>query len=210
MFLYIHVPFCESKCMYCKFTSTWKLQEFQIEKYVNEINKQSSLKGKKVFKSIYFWWWTPSVLKLNQLEKILSNYSYDNKTEITLESTPNKITKENLLGWKGLWINRLSIWVQSLNDKTLKEIARKDKGDILKALDNINLSLNPLHNISPLPNTPPRREGIWIVSSLPLGEIERGLIKEGTWCLGINNIAIDFIIWLPYVEKWDIKRDIKY
>ncbi len=135
MFLYIHIPFCESKCKYCRFASTWKLQEFQIQKYVNEITSPDYLESR--LKSIYFWWGTPWVLSLEQLKKILINYNFNKKTEITLESTPNKITKDSLIGWKALWINRLSIWVQSLNNKTLKEIGRGDKWDIIQALNNI-------------------------------------------------------------------------
>jgi len=140
MFLYIHIPFCESKCKYCHFASTWKLQKFQIQKYVDFITFDTSNYRKQhqnSLKSIYFWWGTPWVLSLEQLKKILTNYNYSSKTETTLESTPNKITKDSLIAWKKLWINRLSIWVQSLNNKTLKEIGREDKWDILTALDNI-------------------------------------------------------------------------
>jgi len=185
MFLYIHVPFCESKCKYCRFASTWNLQKFRLEKYVDFIT--SSIKTspsipletspsipllweerevEQIKSSIYFWWGTPWVLSLVQLEKILSDFTYDTSTEITLETTPNKITRENILWWQKLWINRISMWVQSLNNKTLKEIGREDKWDILKALD-------LLENI-------------------------------------IENISIDFIIGLPYVKKWWVKRDIGF
>jgi len=237
MFLYIHIPFCESKCKYCRFASTWNLQKLQIEKYINfitspsistktspsiplplqgwpgaflweereveQLNSPSPLKGEgargwgfkkevEQLKSIYFWWWTPWVLNLDQLEKILSNFITSpqpsplgekglKSTEITLETTPNKVTKENIIWWQKLWINRISMWVQSLNDKTLKEIGREDKGDILEALD------------------------ILKALTLALSPGERGLEREEFF-----NISVDFIIGLPYVKKWWVKKDIEY
>lgn len=140
MFCYIHIPFCESKCKYCRFASTWNLQDLQIEKYIDFITKKP-VSSEAGFSSIYFWWWTPWILNLKQIKKILNHIELWNKfnenIEITLESTPNKITKDNLIWWKKLWVNRLSIWAQSLNNKTLKEIWRWDKWDIIKSLDNI-------------------------------------------------------------------------
>jgi oxygen-independent coproporphyrinogen III oxidase len=121
--------------------------------------------------SIYFWWWTPSILNIKQLKAIVDvlqkKYNFSEDIEITLESTPNKITKPYLKNIKNIWINRVSIWIQSLNEKTLKEIWRWEKWNVLKSLDYINE-------------------------------------------VGIKNISIDMIIWLPYVKKWEINKGIKF
>lgn len=142
---YIHIPFCSSKCKYCRFASFWITQKLQIQNYVNfllnEIN--SWKKHWNILDTIYFWWWTPWVLSISNFEEILTtlknNYIFSNDIEISIETTPENVTIENLSWWKKLWINRISMWVQTLNEKSLKEIDRAGKWDILKALDNIKI-----------------------------------------------------------------------
>lgn len=170
MFSYIHIPFCESKCKYCRFASFWWIQDLKVKKYVKFlINEIKSFNTYYISQeSIYFWWWTPSILSISQLQTILDLFEKKGKdTEITLETTPKNITLENIIWWKSIWINRLSIWVQSLNDKTLKEIWRGQKWDIICALDNI--------------------KQIWF-----------------------ENVSLDFIIWLPYVNNWELKKNIEF
>lgn len=174
LFSYIHIPFCELKCNYCRFASIWSSQKVKIDFYVknllNEIKKSSFKKG--ILNSIYFGWWTPSVLEKNHLENIIlelkSKYYFSENIEITLESTPNNVTQQNLDIWNNIWINRLSIWIQTLNEKSLKEINRWNKWDI-------NLCLENLKKYSK-----------------------------------IKNISLDFIIWLPHVQSWEILENIKF
>jgi oxygen-independent coproporphyrinogen-3 oxidase len=208
MFCYIHIPFCENKCKYCKFASFWVFETEKINKYVNYLCDEITLplssqkntspltpllrgEGKKNLKSIYFWWWTPSTLNIEQISKIIltlkQKYTFDKNIEITLESTPNKITKDNLLWWQKLWINRLSIWVQTLNNKSLKEIWRGEKWNIIETLDLIK-------NKSPHPNP-------------PSSGMTRGLLPNGEGSK--INVNLDFIIWLPYVKLWEVKNDIE-
>jgi oxygen-independent coproporphyrinogen-3 oxidase len=140
MFCYIHIPFCESKCKYCRFASFWNIQEKSIEKYVDFLCSgiDTSQISDTLLESIYFWWGTPSTLTSEQIERIiitLKNHSlFSEDIEITLESTPNKISESTVLHWKNIGVNRLSIWVQSLNSKALYAIGRHDKGDILNAI----------------------------------------------------------------------------
>jgi oxygen-independent coproporphyrinogen III oxidase len=172
-FCYIHIPFCSSKCSYCRFASFWNLDELKINIYIKYLLKeiQKTETGFNELKSVYFWWWTPAILKIEQLEKILNKlrekYWFDRSIEINIEATPITITKSNLIWWKNLWINRVSIWIQTLNNKSLIEIWRWNKWDIIKALDNI--------------------KEVWF-----------------------DNVSIDFIIWLPYIKKWEIKKDMEY
>lgn len=173
MFCYIHIPFCEKKCKYCKFVSIWLSQKEKISKYINKLILDINNLNKKInrLESIYFWWWTPSVLQIFELELIIktlkNKFWFKKDIEITLETTPKNISKEYLIWLKKLWINRLSIWVQTLNNKSLIEIWRGNKWDIIQ-------SLNLIKNI-------------WF-----------------------KNISIDFIIWLPYVKIWEIKKDIEF
>lgn len=142
---YIHIPFCSSKCKYCRFASFWVSQKWLINKYITflckEIEKNNEKNNEKnsVLDTIYFGWWTPSILQISELENIiniLSNkFNFSENIEITLETTSNNITENNIIWWKKLWINRLSIWVQSLNNKTLKEINRWSNVEILNALN---------------------------------------------------------------------------
>lgn len=181
-FCYIHIPFCTSKCKYCQFASFWNQDLLKIDIYVkyliNEINKNKI--DFKELKSIYFGWWTPSTLSINQLWKIINTlknkYNFSNDIEINIEATPNTITIENLIWWSKLWINRLSIWVQTLNNDSLIEIWRWNKWDIINSLNNIK-SLNKID-----------------------------LYDKNI----IDNISIDFIIWLPHVIKWEIKENIEF
>ena len=149
---YIHIPFCELKCSYCRFASIWVSQKLKIDFYVknliSEIKKSPFKKG--ILNTIYFWGWTPSVLSKKNLEEILetleNKYGFSKNIEISLESTPNNLTLENLEIWKKLWINRISIWLQTLNKKALEEINRGNKGDIELCFE--NLCLRPVSNIS--------------------------------------------------------------
>ena len=182
VFVYIHIPFCDSKCVYCRFTSVWGVQNYKIQEYVeflcNEI-KNYSFEWIWKLNSIYFGGWTPSILEWKQIEKIINllkeKINFSEKIEITLESTPKKVTEENLILWKNIWINRLSIWIQTLNEKSLEKIWR--------------FSLPNSHS-KPHPNP---------------------LLFWGDGIIGFfDNISVDFIIWLPYVKKWEIKKDIEF
>lgn len=143
MFLYIHIPFCQSKCKYCNFASfAWMSDE--IEKYIVHLKWEITNfleKENQNIESIYFWWWTPSLLPVEQIWDIIKiireNSKLNDNIEIILESNPENLTWEYIEWLKNIWINRLSIWIQSLNNEVLKEIWRKDKEVILSALNNI-------------------------------------------------------------------------
>lgn len=125
---YIHIPFCENKCNYCDFTS-FKFSSEVSSKYVSYLLKEIELYRKKydlteVQKTIYFGGGTPSLLSIEDLKKILSNFSYDSGTEITIEVNPKTVDKEKLKKYKDLGINRLSIGIQSFSNIFLKKLGR--------------------------------------------------------------------------------------
>lgn len=153
MFCYIHIPFCESKCKYCRFASFWKIDKLKIKSYIQKLKEDIASFSLKNWKldSIYFGWWTPSILEISELKEIIKSldnkFWFEKNIEITLETTPQNIISENLIWWKSIWINRISIWIQTLNNKSLKEIWRSDNKISINALneiknykfDNINL-----------------------------------------------------------------------
>lgn len=148
--IYIHIPFCEQKCNYCAFNSFCTNDEIK-EKYINllcdEIRRR---KCDKVVRTIYIGGGTPSVLTANQIEKIVGavfeNFDVYEDAEFTIEANPNSITEQLLQTWKKLRINRLSIGVQSLNDKTLKKIGRLHNKKM--ALEKIKLARKYFDNVS--------------------------------------------------------------
>ena len=141
MYSYIHIPFCNNKCKYCRFASVWIIQEKAKKKYLNKLLIDINNYDSKInrLKSIYFWWWTPSILEIDEILNIIqamkSKFWFYKNIEINLETTPNNITKKNLVWWKKIWINRISIWIQTLNNKSLQEIWRWNKSNIFEALD---------------------------------------------------------------------------
>lgn len=130
--IYVHIPFCVSKCNYCSFVSkNASCQE--IQKYIDflcdEIEIKSKLYKDKVVSSIYFGGGTPSFINDNFIKKIMvvikSNYVIKNDAEISIECNPCSTTLKKLKTYKEVGINRISFGVQSMNDKLLKIIGRK-------------------------------------------------------------------------------------
>lgn len=140
--VYIHIPFCERKCNYCAFSSFSDFSE--KEKYISSVCDEIenfSRKGENV-DTIYIGGGTPSVLSEDEITKIFTSLqrSFDitSNCEITIECNPNSMTKEKLLTYKSLGVNRLSIGVQSLNDEDLKFAGRLHSAG--EALEKIELA----------------------------------------------------------------------
>lgn len=125
--LYIHIPFCSSICDYCDFT---KLQFFSFlaDSYIESLIKEIEYyQINKKLKTIYIGGGTPSVLSLEQLETIfnvLDEYRND-VIEFTVEVNPESINEEKLKLFKKHGVNRISMGVESTNDKILHAIGRK-------------------------------------------------------------------------------------
>ncbi len=147
--IYIHIPFCTSKCYYCDFTSFVCKNETNIENYINavcnEILQNAEILSEYNISTIYFGGGTPSYIDSKYIEKILDTLRLfsvnveDIKSslkEITIEVNPNSITEEKLKSYKKSGINRISIGLQSLNDTVLKTIGRKHTySDFLEVLE---------------------------------------------------------------------------
>lgn len=131
--IYVHIPFCIQKCLYCDFLSA-PSDETTRESYVNallaEIDAQAPLyKGFQVH-TVFFGGGTPSLLMPEQtaaiLERLYQRFSFlpEKEMEITLEANPGTLTEEKLRAWRKAGVNRLSIGLQSAHDEELKSLGR--------------------------------------------------------------------------------------
>ncbi|KXB64413.1 putative oxygen-independent coproporphyrinogen III oxidase [Parvimonas sp. KA00067] len=127
--LYIHIPFCDKICNYCDFTA-FQGANSKILEYVNALKKEIQLKGNKNFfiDSIFIGGGTPSFIDgkyiFEILEEVRENFTVLEDIEISIETNPKTFDEKKLEFYKKAGINRLSIGVQSFNDKILKELGR--------------------------------------------------------------------------------------
>ena len=129
--VYIHIPFCNSKCAYCGFYSlpSLKLKDRFLEALKAEIvARKDYLQGDAV-NTIYFGGGTPSLLSLKEIGELLhlinAHYPVASNAEITLEANPDTLSLEHLEGLRQLGVNRLSIGIQSFFDNDLKYLSRR-------------------------------------------------------------------------------------
>ena len=140
--IYVHIPFCKSKCAYCNFFSV--VSDKQRIDFLEALKKEAVLRkdylGGEEVRTVYFGGGTPSTLKASEISEILDclkmNYEIAAAVEITLEANPDTVSRESLLEYKKLGINRLSIGIQSFFDDDLQYLSRKhDSKHALKVLD---------------------------------------------------------------------------
>ena len=165
--LYIHIPFCKTKCLYCDFCSFVSKDEAKREEYVSALLREIEARGTKecLVDTIYFGGGTPSLLSVEQIDRILSrireNFVVCEDIEVTLECNPStrKRDVEGAVPYgdgkyfeelRRIGVNRLSIGIQSAIDGELKLIGRQHtfeeaKRTFLKAresgFDNISVDL---------------------------------------------------------------------
>lgn len=125
--LYIHIPFCKAKCYYCDFVSFANKEDLKKE-YVEAVIKEIKYRklDKYNIKTMYIGGGTPSTLDSTDISKIIDEVkeNLDKNAEITIEVNPGTVNKEKLEAYKNIGINRLSIGLQSTDDKLLKGIGR--------------------------------------------------------------------------------------
>ena len=145
--LYIHVPFCMSKCNYCAFYSV-ACANPNWSKYADNICSELRFWSEKIGKikipTIFFGGGTPSLMPVAVFERIMNCvnqcFDLDKDCEITLESNPGTINHDKLSGFISNGANRLSVGVQSLNDEELKFLGRKH--DVKTAIALIESAMN--------------------------------------------------------------------
>ena len=142
--IYVHIPFCKKKCKYCDFVSFENKENTICEKYVDKLTQEieyvfekdskkyneigySFINAKEV-DTIYFGGGTPSYINEyligKVLDKIKERFSLSSDVEITLELNPGTVNKEKIEYYKGIGINRLSIGLQTTENRLLNIIGR--------------------------------------------------------------------------------------
>lgn len=159
--IYIHIPFCLQKCLYCGFYSSGgsslSRQEAYVEELLEDIRAYGEVYGQKyVVDTVFIGGGTPSILPAALIGKVMEqlrrcfSFDEDKNMEITIESNPRTLSQEKLLAYRSFGINRLSIGVQSFDDEILKNLGRvHDSCDAVHSFqlarqcgfDNINLDL---------------------------------------------------------------------
>ena len=150
--LYIHIPFCHTKCTYCDF-NTYSGLENLIDDFSESIYKEINFWGIREFykvDTIFIGGGTPSYVDTeiikNILNKINDNFLLSKKPEITLEINPEDVSEKKALEWKEIGINRCSLGVQSLVNSELKILNRRHDSE--KAIEAINILSKIFNNIS--------------------------------------------------------------
>lgn len=140
--LYIHFPFCRSKCLYCDFYSV--ASSAAIPDWLRAVQVEALLYKERfhAFDSLYLGGGTPSILDERDLATLLEtfreHFSFLPGSEFTIEANPDGLSGEKVKALKGLGINRISIGVQSLNDTDLKYLGRSHSSkQALEALETI-------------------------------------------------------------------------
>lgn len=127
--IYIHIPFCAQKCSYCDFHFSTTFSSYRTD-LIYALAKELVLrKNSDTVETIYFGGGTPSLLTKTEIKLLLDtikqNYIIASEIEVTLECNPDDCSRINLIDWKEVGINRLSIGIQSFDDKQLNWMNRK-------------------------------------------------------------------------------------
>lgn len=124
---YIHIPFCSHICYYCDFAKVLMTGQ-PVEAYIDELLKEYDSYQIRSLKTLYIGGGTPSVLPADQLEKLLThltkNLDLDKLEEFTVEANPSDLTDEVIAVLANSPVSRISLGVQSFDDKLLKRIGR--------------------------------------------------------------------------------------
>ncbi len=151
--IYVHIPFCESRCLYCDFFSTTEVEK--REQYADALLKETEdrrdeLKGETVG-TVYVGGGTPSQLRTDTLRRIFEGiyawYDVEEKAEVTVECNPEDVTPAFAEGLRTLPVNRVSMGVQTFDDNRLRFIRRRHTSQ--KSVEAVNLlKANGFQNIS--------------------------------------------------------------
>lgn len=145
--LYIHIPFCKKKCLYCDFNS-FDNKSNLINEYMNALKKEIIAYNLKSLDTVYIGGGTPSFIDSRNIVEVLS--IIPTAKEVTVEMNPCTVTMDKLKDYKNAGVNRISIGLQTTKDDILKEIGRAHSFDEFKkayemirgvGFDNVNVDL---------------------------------------------------------------------
>lgn len=195
--LYIHIPFCKQKCMYCDFPS-YANKEGLMEEYVGCLTKEIRYKCKDYkIETIFIGGGTPSHLPINLMEKILKEIQklhLCNDIEFTVECNPGSLTAEKLRVMKSLGVNRISMGLQAVQSSILKGIGRihnfeefKDNFMIAREVGFSNINVDIMFGL-PNQSVEQWRETLEVVTDLKPEHISAYslIVEEGTLFYTMN------------------------
>ena len=157
--IYIHIPFCHSRCSYCDFATGMyetNVAERYVHALINEIRNWTAVTEPAAIDTIYFGGGTPSLLSIQQIERILklvySRFDIAEGAEVTIEMNPGDAEgKQDVLsGWRRLGINRVSFGAQTFDDDGLRQLGRTHTSNDIRrtfhdlreaGFDNVNFDL---------------------------------------------------------------------
>ena len=152
--LYIHIPFCLTKCDYCDFLSV-PFDEAVVKRYLKALNREIRLRGGRTLKTVYIGGGTPTMLSPEAFEDIFKTirdyFELSPGAEITVEANPGTLDRKKTGALVGLGVNRLSIGVQSFSDAELRILGRchtaREALRALKSPSVSNISLDLIYGI---------------------------------------------------------------
>jgi len=141
--LYIHWPFCQSKCPYCDFnshvadtidSSAWR------DAYLSEVRRYGELTQGRILSTVFFGGGTPSLMDPDLVNDIMSciseTWALSNNLEVTLEANPGSVEASRFAGFRQAGVSRVSLGVQALNDNDLRALGRlHSANDAIAAID---------------------------------------------------------------------------
>lgn len=178
--LYLHIPFCQAKCIYCGFFSvaTMRRKSEYLDALVREMQLRQHYLKDCTFTTLYFGGGTPTLLSINELDRLMEqlhrHFNISNDAEITIEANPEQLTPTYCKALRALCFNRLSIGIQSVQDKVLQFMGRRHTAtEALQAVEHAaaagfdNLSVDLIYGVAE------RQAGDWekdleIVFTLPV------------------------------------------
>lgn len=201
--LYIHIPFCDHKCIYCDFYSI--ITSDNISNFLSALKKEIMFYSKdynsdRIFSSIFFGGGTPSLMQPEYLAEIITslkqNYSISDVAEITMETNPGTVDMAKLKKFRQIGINRISIGIQSFNDDELKFLTRiHDKSTAIQtvleahAIGFENISIDLIFNL-PKQSKDKWESNLQIAMELPINHISTYslILERGTI---LNKMVLD-------------------
>lgn len=198
MGIYVHIPFCKQKCIYCDFPAYQNLEEY-YDTYIYALLQEITMFGDtypkartKLVDTVYLGGGTPTELSLSQIEKIINTiqrtYNLSNDCRFTIESNPGEIDISYLKGLQKLGFSRISFGVQTFNDTSLLSLHRSHNSKA--AIDAVqwaaevgftDINIDLIYGL-PKQTIEEIKENITLVSQLPINHISTyGLqVERGT------------------------------
>jgi len=201
--LYIHIPFCDHKCIYCDFYSI--ITSDNVDNFLKALKTEIDYYAKiyspeRIITSLFFGGGTPSLMSAEYIDEIIryskQNFEFDENAEITLETNPGTVNKEKLSAFRNYGINRISIGVQSFDDDDLKFLTRiHDKQTAISTVYNAvdagfeNISIDLIFNL-PGQTKEKWKENLKQAVSLPIKHISAYslILERGTI---LNKLVLD-------------------